>query len=105
MGSSGFLRRSYQEARTAPTRLEAGPQVATVVAEDRLLRSLKISRLIRPNFSDARDSIVRGRGRSITISAAIRPGRGDITTTLSERNTASGMECVTKRIVLRAALV
>ena len=41
----------------------------------------------------------RGRGRSIAMSAAIRAGRGDMTTTRSARNTASGIEWVTRRIV------
>ena len=33
------------------------------------------------------------------MTSAIRPGRGDMTTTRSERNTASGIECVTKTTV------
>ena len=36
-----------------------------------------------------------GRGRSICRSAAMRPGRGVMTTTRSDRNTASGIEWVT----------
>ena len=33
--------------------------------------------------------------KPVSITSVIRPGRGDITTTRSERNTASGIECVT----------
>ena len=33
----------------------------------------------------------RGRGKSTTISPTIRPGRGDMTSTRSARNTASEM--------------
>src|SRR6185295_926495 len=41
----------------------------------------------------------RGWGRSIGITSAMRPGRGDMTTTRVERKTASAIECVTKTIV------
>ena len=37
----------------------------------------------------------RGRGRSISTTSAIRPGRALITATTSERNTASELPCVT----------
>src|SRR5207248_205928 len=45
-------------------------------------------------------SMVRGRGRSIGSTRAMRPGRGVKTTTRSASRIASGMLCVTKRIVL-----
>ena len=44
----------------------------------------------------SRVSTPRGCGRSIGTTPAIRPGRGDITTTRVERKTASEIECVTK---------
>ena len=46
------------------------------------------------------DLEVAGRGRSISISRTIRPGRGEITTTLSASCTASSMLWVTKTTVL-----
>ena len=70
-------------------------------AADRPVRARKISRLSRPKASEARSSTVRGRGRSILRSAAMRPGRGDMTTTRSDRNTASAIEWVTNSTVLR----
>ena len=45
----------------------------------------------------------RGCGRSISTMSAIRPGRGDITTTRVERKTASAIECVTKTTSSRLA--
>ena len=69
----------------------------------RPVRALKISRLSRPKASEARNSTVRGRGRSTLRSAAMRPGRGDMTTTRSDRKTASGIEWVTNSTVLRAS--
>ena len=47
----------------------------------------------------SRVSSVRGCGRSTSTMPAIRPGRGLITTTRVERNTASEIECVTKTTV------
>src|SRR5581483_12490207 len=47
------------------------------------------------NRGSSRTSFVRGCGRATSIICAIRPGRADITTTRVERNTASGIECVT----------
>ena len=47
----------------------------------------------------SRVSTPRGLGRSISTIPAIRPGRGLITTTRDERNTASEIECVTKTTV------
>ena len=70
---------------------------------DRPVSARKIARLSRPNASEARSSTVRGRGRSTNRSAAMRPGRGVITTTRSARNTASGIEWVTNTMVLRAS--
>ena len=49
--------------------------------------------------ASSRVSCVRGCGRSTSTICAIRPGRGDITTTRVERNTASAIECVTKTTV------
>src|SRR5207249_2178975 len=40
-----------------------------------------------------------GCGRSIGTISEMRPGRADMTTTRVDRNTASGIECVTKTIV------
>ena len=51
----------------------------------------------------SRVSTVRGWGRSTSTTRAIRPGRGDITTTRVERNTASGMEWVTNTMVVAGA--
>src|SRR5581483_5781155 len=48
----------------------------------------------------SRVSAVRGVGRSMSTMPAMRPGRGLITTTRVERNTASEIECVTKITVL-----
>ncbi len=48
----------------------------------------------------SRVSNVRGWGRSTSTTRLIRPGRGDITTTRVERKTASGIEWVTKTIVV-----
>ena len=45
----------------------------------------------------------RGRGRSTAISRTMRPGRADITTTRSPRNTASSIEWVISTTVLRLA--
>ena len=42
----------------------------------------------------------RSRGRGLSITSVIRPGRGLITTILVDRNTASGIEWVTKTTVL-----
>ena len=42
---------------------------------------------------------MRVRGKSQVITSAMRPGRGDITTILVDRKTASGIECVTKTTV------
>src|SRR5690606_19593593 len=42
---------------------------------------------------------VRGRGRSTSMIALIRPGRGDMTATWSERKIASEMPWVTSRVV------
>src|SRR6267154_2248170 len=49
--------------------------------------------------------VLRSRGRSISTSTTseIRPGRGDITTTRSPSNTASGMLCVMKTTVLHSS--
>ncbi|WP_219805775.1 DUF6421 family protein, partial [Ralstonia pickettii] len=47
------------------------------------------------NASSSRSSSVRSPRRSIVRISRMRPGRGDITTTRSERNTASGIEWVT----------
>ena len=52
----------------------------------------------------SRVSTPRGLGRSISTIPAIRPGRGLITTTRDERNTASEIECVTKTTVERETL-
>src|SRR6185437_5912531 len=51
------------------------------------------------NFSDWRVASVRS-PRSTGIVAVIRPGRGDITTTPSDRHTASGIEWVTKTVLV-----
>ncbi len=45
-------------------------------------------------------SSVRGRGRSTSTIFVIWPGRALITTTREDRNTASGIECVTNTIVV-----
>src|SRR5262245_20129728 len=47
---------------------------AVVAAPTRPVRARKIWRLRRPKASEARSSTVRGRGRSMLRSAAIRPG-------------------------------
>ena len=44
----------------------------------------------------------RGRARSIVISRTIRPGDGDMTTTRSDRPTASSMLCVMNSTVCRS---
>src|SRR5437773_8677466 len=54
-----------------------------------------------PKSPLARDATVRGRGRLTGTMLATRPGRGVSTTTRSARKTASGIEWVTKTIVLR----
>ena len=43
---------------------------------------------------------MRSRGKSQSITSMMRPGRGDITTIRVDRNTASGIEWVTKTTVL-----
>ena len=50
---------------------------------------------------DSWTSSLRGRGRSMSRTPSTRPGRGDMTTTLSERRTASGIECVMNTTVFR----
>src|SRR5215831_19447898 len=73
----------------------------------RALRPAKIrprtSSLYALNLASNSSSTVRGRGRSIGRTRARRPGPGVMTTTLSASRIASGIECVTKRIVLRRA--
>src|SRR5262249_57449130 len=59
----------------------------------------RILRAYTPNSSDAMMSRSRGRGRSTPTISWMRPGRADMTTTRSARNTASGIECVMKTIV------
>src|ERR671915_460892 len=49
----------------------------------------RIFKVYSPNFAAPISSILRGRGRSITICSNKRPGRADMTITTSERNTAS----------------
>ena len=60
----------------------------------------------RVTSSNARVSVrawaSRGRGMSTSTTSATRPGRAESTTTRSERNTASAIECVTNRLVLRS---
>ncbi len=51
------------------------------------------------NRGSSRVRTPRGCGRSMSTTPAIRPGRGDITTTRVERKTASEIECVTKMTV------
>ena len=46
---------------------------------------------------------VRGRGRSMSMIRSIRPGRGVITMTRSERNTASATLWVMNSTVIRAS--
>ena len=56
--------------------------------------ALRWRRTSRVNCTKAGSSVVatvRGRGRSTAISPTTRPGRGDITSTRSARNTASEM--------------
>ena len=50
----------------------------------------------RRNSGVSRMSSVRSRGRSLSMTSWMRPGRGDMTTMRVERNTASGIEWVTK---------
>src|SRR5262245_57974763 len=68
--------------------------------------SAKKWRLIRSTCSTKRASLrvcaPRGRERSLTTMSAMRPGRDDMTTTRSERSTASSMLWVMKRTVLRS---
>ena len=52
------------------------------------------------NSGVSRISSVRSRGKLQGMMSMIRPGRGDITTILVDRNTASGIEWVTKTTVL-----
>ena len=63
--------------------------------------SARISSAASLNRSSYSISTVRGRGRSIGMTLAIRPGRGVITTTRSASSTASGMLWVTNSTVLR----
>ena len=49
-------------------------------------------------------SKLRGRGDFTSMISAMRPGRGDITTTRSASITASGIECVTNSTVLGCSL-
>src|SRR5262249_25330304 len=65
----------------------------------RLAKIRRISLAYFPKSGVSRTARWRGRGRSISMISSIRPGRGDITTTRSERNTASEIECVTNSTV------
>ena len=47
------------------------------------------------NEASSRSTSVRSSAIRTGTTAVIRPGRGDITTTRCDRNTASGIECVT----------
>ena len=57
-------------------------------------RAWDTSALIAPNRGSKRSSGSRGYENGISISAMIRPGRGDITSTRVLRNTASEIEWV-----------
>ncbi len=52
----------------------------------------------------SRIASVRGRGRSMSMTRSIRPGRGVITITWSDRNTASGTLWVMNSTVMRRSL-
>ena len=45
-------------------------------------------------------SVAVGAAESLSMTSRMRPGRGDITTIAVDRNTASGIEWVTKTTVL-----
>src|SRR5919199_5351461 len=63
-------------------------------------RQARTSPISRKKCASSRVMLVRGRGRSTSMTRSILPGRGVITTMRSERKTASGMLCVTKRTVV-----
>ena len=56
----------------------------------------RISAAVREALAPSRTAIVRGRAASTAMSATMRPGRGDITTTRSATRIASGMLWVTR---------
>ena len=60
---------------------------------------------ILTNCAVSRISSVRSRGRSHSMTSMMRPGRGDMTTILVDRNIASGIEWVTKITVAQQLLV
>ena len=50
--------------------------------------------------ADSRESSVRGRATSMSMTFVIRPGRALMTTTRDDRKTASGIEWVTNTTVI-----
>src|SRR6185312_14674693 len=75
--------------------VHAGLWLSTPRARKMLVTALVAS--VNPALSRAANP--RGRGKSISRIVSMRPGRGDITTTRSDSNTASSIEWVIKKTV------
>ena len=80
----------------------SSPRLAALHSSPRSASRTSVTRWKYRSIS--RVSTVRSRGRSMSMIALIRPGRGDITTTRVDRNTASAIEWVTNMTVVAGAL-